>query len=242
MQERDVDSSTITLCITAATVGFVHTVAGPDHYVPFVAMSRAGRWSLSWTMLITSLCGLGHVLSSVLLGLIGIAAGRAVDELVHIESWRGELAAWLLLAFGIVYAIWGLRRAWRNIPHAHAHAHPDGTVHSHAHAHDGAHVHAHTAETGRASMTPWIIFTIFVFGPCEPLIPLLMYPAATSGAASMLAVASVFGVVTIGTMLTIVAALCSGLGAIRLGALERYSHAAAGATIALCGLLIRLGL
>ncbi|MCG3128394.1 MAG: hypothetical protein CHACPFDD_03282 [Phycisphaerae bacterium] len=236
------DASTITLCITAATIGFVHTLAGPDHYVPFVAMARAGRWSLRWTVLITLLCGLGHVFSSVILGMIGIAAGRAVEELVHIESWRGDLAGWLLLAFGIAYAAWGLRRAWRNIPHRHLHVHADGTAHSHEHNHHGAHVHVHTAESGRASLTPWIIFTIFVFGPCEPLIPLLMYPAATSGLVNTAVVATVFGVVTIGTMLAVVSALYCGLGAIRVSGLERYAHAAAGATIALCGLLIQWGL
>ena len=39
-----------------------------------------------------------------------------------------------------------------------------------------------------------ILFTIFVFGPCEPLIPILMYPAAKSSVAGMLLVAGVFSV------------------------------------------------
>jgi hypothetical protein len=32
----------LALCLTAVTVGAVHTLLGPDHYVPFVATSRAG--------------------------------------------------------------------------------------------------------------------------------------------------------------------------------------------------------
>jgi len=28
---------------TAASIGFLHTVFGPDHYVPFVVMARANR-------------------------------------------------------------------------------------------------------------------------------------------------------------------------------------------------------
>ncbi len=31
------------LVVTAVTVGVLHTVMGPDHYLPFVAMSRAAR-------------------------------------------------------------------------------------------------------------------------------------------------------------------------------------------------------
>ena len=63
------------LCITAASIGFFHTIFGPDHYVPFIVMSRARKWSHVKTILITILCGLGHVGSSVVLGLIGVAVG-----------------------------------------------------------------------------------------------------------------------------------------------------------------------
>ena len=35
--------SILILVITAASIGFIHTVLGPDHYIPFVATSKAGR-------------------------------------------------------------------------------------------------------------------------------------------------------------------------------------------------------
>jgi hypothetical protein len=73
--------------------------------------------------------------------------------------------------------VWGLRRAWRSRPHAHGHAHGADDRHEHRHTHDDEHAHVHEAERTR-SLTPWVLFTIFVFGPCEPLIPILMYPAA----------------------------------------------------------------
>lgn len=65
------------LAASAAGIGFVHTLLGPDHYIPFVAMSRAGGWSLRKTALITSLCGLGrysHALAgaSILFSGVGI--------------------------------------------------------------------------------------------------------------------------------------------------------------------------
>jgi len=108
----------IVLYSTAASVAFVHTLLGPDHYLPFVAMSRAGGWSRRKTIVITVLCGLGHVLSSAVLGLIGIALGIAAFKLEWIEQFRGDLAGWLLLAFGLVYFLWGVRRAIRNQPHS----------------------------------------------------------------------------------------------------------------------------
>jgi hypothetical protein len=46
------DASTV-LTITAGTLGFFHTLFGPDHYLPFIMMARARRWSLAKTGWIT---------------------------------------------------------------------------------------------------------------------------------------------------------------------------------------------
>jgi hypothetical protein len=42
------------LLITAVSIEFFHTLFGPDHYVPFIAMSKARNWS---TLKTTILCG-----------------------------------------------------------------------------------------------------------------------------------------------------------------------------------------
>jgi sulfite exporter TauE/SafE len=87
-----------------------------------------------------------------------------------------------------------------------------------------------------------VLFTIFVFGPCEPLIPILMYPAAAESAFGVAMVAGVFGAATILTMLATVLLLSFGLSRIPTRGLERYSHALAGLAIFLCGVAIHLGL
>ncbi|MFC1572500.1 sulfite exporter TauE/SafE family protein [Candidatus Eisenbacteria bacterium] len=225
---------------SAAAIGAVHTLLGPDHYVPFITLSKAREWSLVKTAWITILCGLGHVAGSVILGIIGIAAGITLRNIEVLEAARGDIAAWMLTAFGLVYATWGLVRAVRNKPHTHHHAHLDGTEHEHAHNHHGEHLHPHNER--RKSLTPWILFTIFVFGPCEPLIPLLMYPAATENVGGAILVAGVFSVVTIGTMTTVVLLSRFGLGFVVAPRLARYGHALAGATIFLSGVAIHCGL
>lgn len=229
------------LMITAASIGFLHTLFGPDHYLPFIVMSKARNWSLRKTTLITVLCGVGHVLSSVVLGLIGIALGIAVTKLEVIEGTRGEMAAWALIAFGFFYMVWGIHRAIKNKPHTHLHIHEDGSEHNHEHSH--AETHAHLHEKQKASMTPWILFTIFVLGPCEPLIPLLMYPAATKSIMGVFLVAGTFSIVTISTMLSVVLLSYFGISFLPMKKLERYVHALAGATICLSGCAIQfLGL
>ncbi len=235
-------SQILVIAGTAASIGFVHTLLGPDHYLPFIVMSRARQWPLAKTLFISFLCGLGHVLSSIVLGFAGIALGTAVFKLEAIESLRGSAAAWLLIGFGFAYFIWGLHRAIRKKPHTHKHLHRDGEKHEHTHSHEHGHIHVHD-EGKKPSLTPWILFAIFVFGPCEPLIPLIMYPAAKENIGGVVVVSVAFGLVTIITMLTIIAISSWGVKFIRLGKLERYAHALAGAMIFISGLSVQfLGL
>ncbi len=230
------------LIITAASVGFIHTLLGPDHYLPFVMLSWARKWSGFKTMLVTFLCGIGHVGSSVIIGLVGVAVGIAIGKLEFLESVRGSIAAWLFIGFGIAYLLWGLRWAYKNKTHRHIHLHTAGVEHEHNHDHHRQHSHIHE-QTEKPNITPWVLFIIFAFGPCEPLIPILMYPAAQSSLWGLVIVTLVFSAATIGTMLVVVMLARRGATFFEFPSLQRYSHAIAGATILLCGLAIQfLGL
>lgn len=210
------------LLLTAAFVGFFHTLTGPDHYLPFVMIARARNWSQMKTFWIALSCGIGHVGSSILLGIIGIFAGIGVEKLNVVEASRGEIASWIIIIFGLGYMIWGLIHARK---HHHGHSHHHGLTED-------------KANTKKANVTPWILFLIFVFGPCEPLIPLFIYPAAKQSMTGVVLVSVVFTVTTLITMLTIIMLSLKGLNTVKLGFAERYTHAIAGATICLCGLAI----
>ena len=221
------------LLVTAASVAFLHTILGPDHYVVFSAMGKARNWPLAKTLRITLLCGIGHVLSSVLIGVVGLLLGAKLLSLVEIEGARGNIAGWALLAFGLMYFAWGLRKAGRGHRHSHVHVHDD-VVHDHEHDHHQDHLHVHD-QVSRSAITPWAIFIIFVLGPCEALIPLFMYPAAQHSAGLVVAVATVFGAVTLLTMVLAVAITTVGLQNIKLPGLGRWEQAIAGASVAACG-------
>jgi hypothetical protein len=87
-------------------------------------------------------------------------------------------------------------------------------------------------------MTPWVLFVILLLGPCEALIPLLMFPAATESWASLFLVTGTFGAATIATMLGLVFASLEGIQRISFPRAQRYGHALAGFTILLCGVAI----
>ena len=145
--------------------------------------------------------------------------------------------------------IWGLRRAYKNRPHKHLHIHDDGIVHEHNHdhtnekVHKSEHSHAHTKKS--KNITPWVLFVIFVLGPCEPLIPVIIYPAIEKrgSISEALIVSIVFSIVTLITMVAMVLVLQRGLNLVRLNKLERYTHAITGAMLLLSGIgILFLGL
>lgn len=231
--------STLTVLLgTALTVALLHTLIGVDHYLPFIVIGRARRWTLRRTLVVTALCGAGHVLSSVALGMAGIALGNAASHLRLIEVRRGALAAWLLIGFGLAYACWGYYRRRRGHVHAHLHQHGDGTAHLHAHAHAGVHLHPH-GDVER-SVTVWALFVVFVFGPCEPLIPLLMVPGMHHDWGGVALLAMTFGIVTIATMLLVTAVGHLGLRLPVFARLEEHAHVLAGLAIAASGLAIQV--
>ncbi len=234
------------LALTAAALGVIHTAMGPDHYIPFIALSKDGNWPLRRTLLVTFGCGVAHVSSSVLLGLLGVMVGSTLQSLTHIERLRGDAAGWLLLGLGLAYTAWGLRLALRREEHSHWHAHGDGTFHSHNLPEQPRHGHPDPAggnprSAPRNAYWTWVIFLIFAFGPCEPLIPLLIYPAATLSYQTAFLVSCVFGAATLATMMTIVVAGYYGLAHISSNIWHRYSHAFCGLAIAACGGLVCFG-
>ncbi len=229
------------LLLTAATIGVVHTALGPDHYVPFIALSKSENWTNLKTSVVTLICGFGHVLSSIVIGVAGFALGKSLFSLELIESFRADIAGWFLIAFGLMYTIWGLKQSRKKIAHSHIHYHQDGTVHTHTHNHKSDHSHIHTSDIKR--ITPWLIFIIFILGPCEPLIPLLIYPAANLNTMAVISVAVVFSLVTLATMQIMVFIGIYGLSFIPLQKIQNHIHSLAGFSIFLCGISIQfLGL
>jgi len=223
-------SELIILLLTAVTISCVHTFSGPDHYLPFVALSRSKGWSRPRTILWTVVCGIGHVSSSVLLGLIGIAVGFSLSKLKWFEGMRGGLAAWALLLFGLVYTLWGLYQAKLNRPHKHFDINDDGSMYVFEHRHGEA-----VAPKDRYPVTPWVMFFIFAMGPSEPMIPLLSYPAAQHSWVGITAMVVVYIIVTVATMVMMVVLGLYGIAFFKTAKIERYVHAIGGLVILICG-------
>jgi len=202
------------LVFSAVAVAFFHALA-PDHWLPFVALAKSSRWSMAKLGWVTTLAGIGHVASSLLLGLVGLWAGLAINRLTGVETWRGSVGIWLLIGFGVAYALWGLKHA--------QHHHP--------------HVSVQEVAKAYAKKRMWMLFAIMVFGPCEPLIP-LMFVASEHGMPTVWAMSLVFSIVTIGMVVGQSALGYAGVRLIQAPWMERYAHALAGLVILLTAMFV----
>lgn len=223
-------SEIMLLIIAAVSIAFLHTISGPDHYLPFIALSKARGWSYAKTIKWTIACGLGHIASSVLLGLGGAALGWSLSSINWMENVRGGIAGWMMLLFGILYGAWGLYRAYKNNPHKHFDMEEGGALYVYQHRHGQA-----VTPRERHKVTPWVMFIIFILGPCEPMIPLLYFPAAKNSWTGMLLLIFIYSIVTLVTMLSLVLLGQKGISFIKPGTLERHVHSLGGLTIAVCG-------
>jgi hypothetical protein len=199
------------LLLSAISVGMLHALA-PDHWLPFVMLGRAQKWSQWRLALSTILAGLGHVTSSLLIGAIGVLLGMAAERVNLWESTRGNIASLLLIGFGLAYMVWGIK----NYGKKHSHAMP----------------HAKT-------VSYWTLFALIVFGPCEPLIPLL-FVGYGYGWTAVFLVFLLFGLATIGMMLLQVHLVYYGVSLLRGHWVEHASDIMAGGVIAMTGVMIRI--
>ncbi len=231
------------LIATVAAVGVLHTLV-PDHWAPIAVLARAQGWSRQRTAVAAAGAGLGHVVSTLLLGLLVWALGAAVA--VRYGTLVNHLAALALIAFGAWIGWSGWREAHGasehghdHVGHAHLHRHGDGVEHVHFHQHHDPHVtpsggaavmHEHShAVAGRSAL-------LLILGS-SPMIEGLpaFFAASTYGVPLLALMAVVFALSTIVTYVAVSVAAIAGMERVAFGPLERYGEALSGAVVALVG-------
>lgn len=212
------------LLVTALITAVVHTLTGPDHYLPFIAIAKSRDYSLEKTLFWTFICGLGHIGSALLLALLFVYFSHWLTEakFTWVEDHRADLAAYAMIGLGATYLVWAV---WHRIRHKYGHGHH----------------HELIAASENKNISIWVLFIIFVLGPCETLLPILT-ASSVLGATAVVATTLLFSISTIATMMIMVTAGMLGLKALHLQCLHQYAHEIAGGTIMACGLAIVFGL
>ena len=208
--------------LAALLTAVLHTIMGPDHYLPFIAIGKSRGYSLKKTLFWTFVCGIGHIASALLIAAVFIYFSQwlSSEKFAWIEENRGNVAAYALIGLGAAYLLWALRRRLR-------------------HKHGAEH---HLPQPGKEkNISVWVLFIIFVLGPCEALLPILT-ASSVLGVSAVISSTVIFSVATIATMMLAVALGILGINALRFHRLEAYAHEIAGGTIMACGVAIICGL
>ncbi len=99
-----------TMLATAVAVGVGHTLAGPDHYLPPVAIARSSGWGARRALWFTALAGLLHCAASALIVAAALLLALPVAELVGMQGLRSDATGWLMLGTGLALALARWRR------------------------------------------------------------------------------------------------------------------------------------
>ncbi|MGH6977143.1 MAG: hypothetical protein ACREED_08970 [Stellaceae bacterium] len=123
------------LLAAVVAVGVLHTMV-PDHWVPITVLARQHGWSRAETARAAAQAGLGHVVSTLVIGaviwLLGVATAQRFGGVVDM------LSSVALIGFGGWFAIAGLLELRHD--HGHHHQH-HGRDRDHDREHDGEHGH-----------------------------------------------------------------------------------------------------
>lgn len=194
---------------------FLHA-ALPTHWLPFVLVGRAQRWSGGRTLLAVTAAGLAHIVTTAVLGGLIVAAGLALDQWV--QGLLPHLSAVLLFLFGAFY----LARATLKRPAA-VGGPPVGEV--------------EPAVSDRAAFLGLV--AMMAVSPGEVLLPIYL-SASAEGVAALALLSLVFAVGTVLGMAVFTALAHAGASILRLERWARYEGAVLGLALIGLGLLVAL--
>lgn len=192
---------------------FLHA-ALPTHWLPFVLVGRAQRWSLMRVMAVAVTAGLAHIASTALVGSLIVAAGLALN------AWIGGLLPHLSAALLFIFGAFYLARAslqkpiTATGPEAEA---PEPVV------------------SDRAAF--WGLVLMMAVTPGEVLLPIYL-SSATEGVIALALLTLAFAAGTVLGMTLLAALASAGYSILRLERWARYEGAILGVALILIGFLV----
>lgn len=249
------DYGAVALVVPAFLLAVSHALS-PDHWFPFVVIGRANRWRIASVLGLAFLAAFGHVVSSVVVGLLTVFAEQGAPR--SVATFLQEVTPTLLIGFGVLYSS---ASAYKLRVSRHGHSHGvrfinrwlgidphdyDLPEHDHDHRHDEHCGH----ERGRceqevlpsdhlSSKAAWGLVFILGVTPCVAILP-ITYAAARHGAFAILLVNGVFAVSSVTSILLATWLALRGMKLLRLRFFDRYGGIIAGIIIALLGIMSHL--
>lgn len=214
MSPSDLDHPILlSLLGTGFATAFLHA-ALPTHWLPFVLVGRAQRWSLPQVLGAVGAAGLAHIATTAVVGGLIVMAGLALDQ--WIAGLLPHIAAVLLFLFGAFY----LARATLRRPQTAGGPALDLPEPSVSHA-----------------AAFWGLVAMMAVSPGEVLLPIYL-SQATEGLLVLAALTLTFAAGTVAGMAVFTLLARAGWSVLRLERWARYEGAVLGVALIVIGLLV----
>jgi cadmium resistance protein CadD (predicted permease) len=194
------------LIVGALTIAVLHAIL-PDHWLTFVLVGSAQRWSKRKIIRLVFLAGSGHVLMTTVLGLaIAWLAKGVLPYLGYLETY---VTSGTLIILGLVYLTLGITRKAN---------------------------HDHSSKNGFSDKaTETSLFLMLTFSPCEAMIP-VFFRASTLGWENLLIVSLVATLATISGMVVLSSLALEGYKRIHFPWLEKNERTVIGVVLFALGI------
>ena len=186
--------------MTGLTVAVLHASL-PTHWLPFVLASRTQKWNYRKTFSILMIAGLGHIITTTLIGAGVVWFGIKLGENF------GRILVSVATASVFLFGLYNLVQHFRGYHHSHCHNH---------------HPHHHDLEFKKTASDGWAILSLLsllTFSPCESFLPVYVsaWPLGWTG---FVVLSVVLGVGTLAAMTFYMTAMYFGAMKLKLHWLE----------------------
>ncbi len=195
-------------------VALVH-VAIPTHWLPFVLVGRAQGWTLRRVLGAATAAGVGHILTTSIVGVLILMAGRFMEQ--WLQGLLHYAAAALLFGFGVFYLMRAFQRRLAVAGIA------DETLTAPPRVSDGA--------------AWWGVVGALALSPGEVLLSFYL-TGDSHGWPGLVLLSTVFLIGTLAGMVALISLTWAGMAHFRMERLARYESAALGAVLIALGVAV----
>jgi nickel/cobalt transporter (NicO) family protein len=218
--------------LAAAIVAIGHAIL-PDHWAPLAVIARTRRWSVLRTARVSLLAAVGHLITSLLLGLVLAIIGTQFRSVIEVE--QGHIIGALLAFTGLGLLLWTITRHGNKHDHDHDYDHEHTTQEM-----ASKHEHEHHSQ----STLGWMSIVVPFGTAASPDLTFLPIALAASaiGMGEVVGVLAIYAILTLATFVGLTLLVTVGGYQFRWDWIEEYGDQITAIVLLVIGGLIFFGL
>lgn len=207
--------SYIQILVGSILLSLIHASI-PNHWMPLIAIAKTEKWNVRDTLSVTTITGIAHTLSTIMIGIIvGILGYKLSSTYQFITKIAAPL---ILITLGLIYIILDRKQ---NQHHHHHHINTDGLIHK--------------KTKGKAAIITTLAIGMF-FSPCIE-IEAYYFTASSIGWLGIITVSVIYFFITIIGMLLLVFLGTKGLEKLNFHFMEHHEKFVSGVTLVILGFI-----